>query len=191
MTALAYLARPAADRPVEPQGLVLVATAAGRLAERGLGRLLGTRATEMLFDVVHHMPRRAIEKAISGLARPVYGGLSKLSGADWRGAAALTASAVRTTPLSTAAGFLVSLKRYDQYQALASIVANTVVISGGADRTTPAEHARDIVAGIPGATHLHRPAAGHMLLEEHPQCVSAAIDRVIAMPTGSARGVAS
>jgi pimeloyl-ACP methyl ester carboxylesterase len=38
MTALAYLGRPAVDRPVEPQGLVLVATAAGRLVERGLAR---------------------------------------------------------------------------------------------------------------------------------------------------------
>ena len=45
MTALAYLGRPAEDRPVEPDGLVLVATAAGRLSERGLGRLLATRAT--------------------------------------------------------------------------------------------------------------------------------------------------
>ncbi|MBW0015851.1 alpha/beta fold hydrolase, partial [Mycobacterium sp.] len=52
MTALAYLSRAAADRPVEPQGLVLVGTAAGRLAERGLGRLLGTRATGMLFNLV-------------------------------------------------------------------------------------------------------------------------------------------
>lgn len=45
MTALAYFARPTGDRPVEPQGLVLIASAAGRLAERGLGRLLATPAT--------------------------------------------------------------------------------------------------------------------------------------------------
>ena len=31
MTALAYLGRPAVDRPVEPHGLVLIATAAGRI----------------------------------------------------------------------------------------------------------------------------------------------------------------
>ena len=35
MTALAYFGRPAAKRPVEPQGLVLVGTAAGSIAERG------------------------------------------------------------------------------------------------------------------------------------------------------------
>jgi pimeloyl-ACP methyl ester carboxylesterase len=83
--------------------------------------------------------------------------------------------------LTTAAGFLPSLKRYDQYHALASIAANTVVISGGADVLTPADHARDLAAAIPGATHLHRPTSGHMLLEEDAQCVSTAIDRVMGM----------
>lgn len=191
MTALAYLSRPAADRPVEPQGLILIATAAGRLAERGLGRLLSTRATEMVFELVHHMPRRAVDKAVNGLVRPLCDGLTKYAGADWRGAAALTASAVRTTPLTTAAGFLPSLKRYDQYHALSSIVANTIVISGGADMATPTAHARDMVAAIPGAAHLHRPAAGHMLLEEHPQCVNDAIDRILEMQTDSTLGAAS
>lgn len=191
MTALAYLGRPAADRPVEPQGLVLVATAAGRLAERGLGRLLNTRATEMLFELVHHIPQRAMDRAINGLVRPLCGGLAKYSGADWQGAAALTVSAISTTPLTTAAGFLPSLKRYDEYHALATIGANTVVVSGGADRTTPAAHARDIAAAIPGATHLHQPDAGHMLLEEHPQCVSDAIDSVLSVRTPSAQGAVS
>lgn len=131
---------PAADRPVEPQGLVLIATAAGRLAERGLGRLLGTRATGPLFDVVHHIPRR-IDQALGGPVRPIYDGLLRYSGAARRGAAAATTSPVHTVSLTTAAGFLPSLRRHDQYDALASVVANTVVISGGADIATPAEHA--------------------------------------------------
>ncbi len=191
MTALAYLSRPAAERPVDPQGLVLVATAAGRLAERGLGRLLGSRATEMVFDLVHRLPRRAMDKTIRGFVRPVFDGLIKYTGADRDGAAALTASAIRSVSLATAAGFLPSLKRYDQYAALASIVANTIVISGGADKATPAEHARDMVAAIPDATHLHRPGAGHMLLGEHPQCVGEAIDRVMGMRAPAIRGAAS
>ncbi|WP_374021391.1 alpha/beta fold hydrolase [Mycobacterium sp. HNNTM2301] len=191
MTALAYLGRPPAQRPVDPQALVLVATAAGRLGERGLGRLLGTRATDALFEVVHHLPRRVMDKAFDGLVRPVCAGLSRFSGADWRNAAALTLSAVRTTPLPTAVGFLPSLKRYDQYPALASIAADTIVISGGADMTTPVAHARDIAEAIPGATHLHRPGAGHMLLQEHPECVNDAIDRVLGTSTVPTQGVAS
>jgi pimeloyl-ACP methyl ester carboxylesterase len=187
MTALAYLDRPAVDRPVEPQGLVLVATAAGRLVERGLGRLLTTRATEKLFGLVNHMPRRATDQAINALVRPVCDGLIKYSGATRHGAAAVIASAIRTVSVTTAVGFLPSLKRYDQYHSLASISANTIVISGGADLTTPADHARELVAGIPGATHLHRPTAGHMLLEEEAHCVSNAIDSVTAIHRRSVR----
>jgi pimeloyl-ACP methyl ester carboxylesterase len=179
MTALAYLGRPAADRPVDPQGLVLVATAAGRLVERGLGRLLGTRATGMLFDLVNRMPPRATDQTINGLVRPVYQGLIRYSGAGRSGAAAVTASAIHTISLTTVAGFLTGLQRYDQYHALASIAANTIVISGGADMTTPVDHAHDMVAAIPGATHLHRPTAGHMLLEADSHCVSNAIDSVM------------
>ncbi len=191
MTALAYLGRAAADRPVEPQGLVLVATAAGRLAERGLGRMLGTRATEMVFNLVHHMPRRATDQVFSGLVRPVWRGLSKRFGAATSGAAAAAATAEHTVSLTTAVGFLPSLKEYDLYHALASISANTIVLSGGADMTTPADHARDLAAAIPGATHVHRPEAGHMLVEEHAECVSDAIDRVVGTPTLVARGAAS
>ena len=190
MTALAYLGRPAAERPVEPQGLVLVATAAGRLAERGLGRMLGTRATEAVFNLVHHMPRRATDQVFGGLVRPVWRGVSKRFGAATSGAAAAAATAEHTVSLTTAVGFLPSLKEYDLYHALASISANTIVLSGGADVTTPADHARDLAAAIPGATHVHRPEAGHMLVEEHAECVSDAIDRVVGTPAPIARGAA-
>jgi pimeloyl-ACP methyl ester carboxylesterase len=187
MTALAYLGRPAVERPVEPQGLVLIGAAAGRLVERGLGRLLATRATEKLFGLVNLMPRRATDQAINALVRPVCDGVIKYSGAPRHGVAAVIASAILTVSLTTAVGFLPSLKRYDQYHSLAAISANTIVISGGADLTTPADHARELVAGIPGATHQHRPTAGHMLLEEEASCVSNAIDSLMGLYRPSAR----
>ena len=56
--------------------------------------------------------------------------------------------------------------------------------------TTPVDHARDLAAAIPGATHEHRPEAGHMLVEEHAECVSDAIDRVVGTPAPVARGAA-
>ncbi|WP_006247178.1 hypothetical protein [Mycolicibacterium tusciae] len=51
------MGRPADDRPVDPSGLVLIATAAGKLAERGIGRLISTPATELLYDMVERAPR--------------------------------------------------------------------------------------------------------------------------------------
>ena len=71
MTALAYFGRPASKRPVEPQGLVLVGTAAGNIAERGISRLLATPATEALFELVHRMPRRATDKAVETITQPL------------------------------------------------------------------------------------------------------------------------
>ncbi|WP_119184980.1 alpha/beta fold hydrolase [Mycobacterium decipiens] len=179
MTALAYLGRPAVHRPVEPHGLVLIATAAGRLAERGLGRLLATPATKILFEVVQRMPQGSTDRAIRALVRPVGDAVIRYRGqrSCHRSAlAAVAASAIRTTSLRTAAGFLPSLRRYDQNHALASIAANTIVVSGGADVLTPASHARDLHAAIPGAAHLHRPNAGHMLLQDEPHCISEAIN---------------
>jgi pimeloyl-ACP methyl ester carboxylesterase len=184
MTALAYLGLPAGDRPVEPQGLVLVATAAGRLAQRGIGRLLATPATGMVFDLVDRMPRRVSGQTIERLTRPIRGGIVRLAR---HGNADAAVSAYQTVSLTTATGFLPSLKRYDQYHTLESIDAKTFIVSGGADILTPAAHSRDLAAAIPGAVHLHLPTASHMLLQEESALVTNAIDSAMDLPRKSAR----
>jgi pimeloyl-ACP methyl ester carboxylesterase len=181
MTALAYFGRPASKRPVEPAGLVLVGTAAGGISERGIGRLLATPATGALFGLVRRMPQRATDKAVHALIRPLGDALSRFSGDG--------TAAVRTASLTTAAGFLPSLKRYDAYHALESIAARTFVVSGGTDVLTPPSHAHDLAAAIPGAVHLHHPTAGHMLLHDAAECVSGAIGRAMGMRRGSRRRV--
>jgi pimeloyl-ACP methyl ester carboxylesterase len=178
MTALAYFARPASHRPVEPQGLVLVGTAAGGVAERGVSRLLATPATAAVFGLVDRMPRRATENVVSAWLRPVGAALSRCAG---NAAVALAADAVRTASLTTATGFLPSLKSYNAYGVLASIAAKTIIVSGGTDVLTPASHSRDMAAAIPGAIHLHHPAAGHMLLQDASDCVGNAIGRAMDM----------
>ena len=129
MTALAYLGRPAAERPVDPQGLVLVATAAGRLAQRGVGRLLGSPATDMVFDLVQRLPRRATDQVVKGLLLPVRHAMVNHvdQGGTEPSGITVAASAMRSISLATAVGFLPSLQRYDQYHMLASITAKTIV----------------------------------------------------------------
>jgi pimeloyl-ACP methyl ester carboxylesterase len=191
MVALAYLGRPAGQRPVQPHGLILVATAAGKLTERGLGRFLAKPATDILYELVQHAPRAAAEHAFRALARPVCGALVRfgLYGTTSRDArVAVSAATVNATPVATKAGFLRALRHYDQYRTLSSITATTVVISGGADRLTPPSHAHDLAGGIPGARLVRRPAAGHMLLDEAPHVISNAIIGVIgAHRTGAMR----
>jgi pimeloyl-ACP methyl ester carboxylesterase len=178
MTALAYLGRPAAERPIEPEGLVLVATAAGKLAERGLARLLATPAPAALVGLIEHAPARALR----ALVGPVCATLSRWHGHGHSATLAATVvAALTTTPMATAVGFLPSLRAYNQYATLASIDARTFVISGGADPLTPPSHAADLTAGISGAEHVRVPYAGHMLPQEAPQVVNDAIRRTIAI----------
>ena len=190
MVALAYLGRPGDQRPVQPHGLILVATAAGKLTERGLGRFLANPATDILYELAHHAPRAA-EHAFRALARPICGVLVRFGGygtASRDARVAVSAATINATPVSTKAGFLRALRHYNQYQTLSSITAMTVVISGGADRLTPPSHAHDLAGGIPGAMLVHRPAASHMLLDEAPHVISNAIVGIIgAHRTGATR----
>lgn len=178
MSALCYLARSSAERPVEPQGLALVASAAGNLGERGLGRFLATPATGMLARLIDHTPARTI-RILTGPLRAALDRRHLGVRPGQATLAAVTAAALATTPLPTAVGFLPSLQSYDQYKTLESIRADTVVISGGLDVLTPPAHSRDLAARIPRATHVHLPAGGHMLPYEAPDMVNAAIQRVI------------
>jgi hypothetical protein len=92
---------------------------------------------------------------------------------------AASAAAINATPSTTKVGFLRGLKEYDCSQTLSSITAKTTIISGGADRLTPMWHTRELADGIPGATLIHRPTAGHTLLHEIPQVVTGAISSAI------------
>jgi pimeloyl-ACP methyl ester carboxylesterase len=183
MVALAYLGRPPADRPVEPDGLVLVATAAGRLAERGVARLLSSPAADVLCGLAAVTPHRAIRM----LVKPVCATLSVHVGAHTRStlSALFTTALTATASIDTLVGFLPGLRSFDQTTTLESVRAETIVLSGGADLLTPPSHAHEMAAAIPGATHLHFPTAGHMLLHEAAHAVTDAIARTIASHTGA------
>ncbi|ORA24159.1 alpha/beta fold hydrolase [Mycobacterium aquaticum] len=182
MTAITYLTHAYLRRPVAPVGLVLVATAAGQLAQRGIGRLLGLPAVGMLGTVVDHAPHRGADHTVRTLIRPACRTFSRLAGlgsAERAAFVATAADAVQRTPLATALGFLPSLQTYDRCSQLAAIAARTVVVSGGTDAITPVAHSHELVAGIPGAVHLHAAAGGHMLLHDAPRLVVDAIARTV------------
>ena len=177
MVALAYLGRPPADRPVEPHGVVLVATAAGRLAEHGVARLLASPATDVLCKFATRAPQRAVRL----LTKPVRAAMALQLGDHARATlTSLIDTAMAAASLTTAVGFLPGLRSYDQYATLDSIRARTTIISGGGDLLTPPSHSRDLAANIPGATHVHIPSAGHMLPHEAPHQVTDAISRTVA-----------
>lgn len=182
MAALEYFGLAAADRPLEPHGLVLIATAAGQLAERGLGRLLAAPVTAALVDVVNHTPQAAWRLLAGPLGAAV--GHLRAHSAQRKALVALTAGALLSTPVATAVGFLPSLKVFDRAAVLGSIRARTVVVSGEADLLTPPVHSVQMAAAIPGAVHLQLPGVGHMIPQEAPQVINAAISRVIEATPG-------
>ena len=184
MVALSYLGRPPADRPVEPHGVVLVATAAGRLAERGIARLLASPATDVLCKFATRAPQRAVRV----LTKPVRAAMALQVGDHARATlSSLFETAMAAASLTTAVGFLPGLRSYDQFSTLAAIRARTTIISGGADLLTPPSHSRDMADAIPGATHVHIPTAGHMLPHEASEEVADAISRMIATGIGADR----
>ncbi|MBE5477712.1 hypothetical protein E3G68_005045 [Mycobacteroides abscessus] len=192
MAALTHCARHAGATAWRVDGLVLAATAAGHLTQFGLGQLLTAPGVSALLRLLQGAPDPALGPLRRLLAGPVCRGVS-----HWHGSrygcllAEVAADALATTPLRTAVGFLPALAQFDQYSALGSIRARTVVISGGADLLTPAVLAEDIVAMIPGSRHLHLPHCGHMVhqaREELDAAIASVITDVIAE---GQRGVAT
>ena len=183
MTALAYLSLPGTQQPAKPVGLILVATAAGKIAERGMGRLLATPAVRLLGGLLQRVRPDTAERVIRTLAAPVCSALAGAGGFgdDERSTfLSMSAGVVGRNSLTTAAGFLSTLRDFDVYSALGAICAQTTVISGEVDGLTPSSHARDMAEMIPGATHTHIADAGHMLLLEIPNVISTAISDAIA-----------
>ncbi len=181
MVAIEYALRPQGQRPVEAGGLVLVASAAGKLAQRGLGRLLNTPATSALVTALAHTP----EHLLRMMAGPVCAAVGRYCGCgrtERATVSALATAALATTPVTTAIGFLPSLRDWDRTAALGDVRARTVVVSGGNDLLTPVAHAQELAAGIPGAAHLHVPEAGHMLPQQAPEVLDEAIRAVISAP---------
>ncbi|WP_139803387.1 alpha/beta fold hydrolase [Mycobacterium avium] len=183
MSILAYAALPADQRPVEPDGLVLIATAAGKLTERGLGRLLTNPVIDLLYELVRHAPRASTDAIVRAAARPIWRQLTRFGYANPTGGTAVlakaAAGAINATPLATKIGFLRDLRGYDQSSTLPSITAQTIVLAGERDLLTPPTHGRDLAAGIAGATLVQLPGVGHMLLHEAPHVVTDAIDALL------------
>ena len=70
-----------------------------------------------------------------------------------------------------------ALATYDLRDELHRVQAPTLVIAGRQDIATPPPHARELADGIPGATLLEIPGAGHLAPVEQPKAVLGALSR--------------
>lgn len=95
---------------------------------------------------------------------------------------------IRATPIDVIAEFYPGLIAHDKSAALDVLGrVPTVVLLGGADRLTPAEHGRVLAAAMPGSELVEVEDAGHVLPLEHPGVVTAALRRLVARAMAPAR----
>jgi pimeloyl-ACP methyl ester carboxylesterase len=93
------------------------------------------------------------------------------------------------TPVGVLSDFVPHLATLDARTALAAVSeAHTLVVGAGGDRITPVQHSRDIVTDILDAEYLEVPDAGHMVMLEHPDLVTAHLRSLVARST---RGTAA
>lgn len=162
------------------RGLVLVSTTAEGHTHTVYGlptslarlvRVAEQTSAEILARFGDWRPHRALAHALRPGVRWLLFG-DPCDPADVR----LTTKAVVRAPLGVIGGFRPSVgtqQRLDTLSALPPVPA--AVLVGERDRLTPPACARSIAAALPGATLTVCPDAGHMLMLERPEVVTAAL----------------
>jgi len=87
---------------------------------------------------------------------------------------ALMTTLIESTPFAVMADFFPAFASHDKLRALGVLRSvPTLVLVGDADLQTPADHSREIARAVPAAELVVVPRAGHMVMLEHPEVVSA------------------
>jgi pimeloyl-ACP methyl ester carboxylesterase len=173
------------------RGVALVSTSAGDLqraprtrAERVRRRLTpaaltaalaGARVVESLRRLVppEHPRHRAV-------VRDLLYGADATEEMVRAGAEIMHASTVRAFT-----AFLPALGDHDKRSELAALTRVPVeVLVGDSDKLTPVRHSRQLAQALPGAVLDVVPRTGHMLPQERPELVTAALERLVGAAVG-------
>ncbi len=176
MTILEYMKSP---QHIRPTNILLVATAAGKLSARRVGKILSLPLAGVMRRNPKFMPERFVEAVTRAVFAPILtNGVPRAAYTNGHlpAHARSAARAIAGTAYRTKMGFPFALREFDAYDTLPTISAATLVISGGKDALTPVAHSADMAAGIPHAEHLHFPHAGHMVLHEEFDAVVSALE---------------
>jgi pimeloyl-ACP methyl ester carboxylesterase len=174
-------------------GVALVATSAGDLDRvtfglPGLpGRLLhrvgpGALATlARVPEVVERGRKAGSELAYMLTQRYAFGGEVSPEVADF------AEQMLAGTPIGVISAFFPVFAEHDRYDALAGLRHVPVVVVGaGEDKLTPASHSREIARRLSSASAVDIEGAGHLVMLEFPDEVTAAIEKLLARVTGEA-----
>ena len=97
---------------------------------------------------------------------------------------------ISETPSQVIWDFLPALRLHHRYVALAAFAGvPTLVVAGGSDAILPARHTARLAAELGGAAPLELAGAGHMVMLERPDEVTAAIEDLVDRGRGLWAGV--
>jgi pimeloyl-ACP methyl ester carboxylesterase len=160
-------------------GVALLNTSAGNLKEMTLGLplVLAKALHPITPGVVRSLGRRSrlVEQARQFGADIAFMVTRRMAFADKSVSPAVVdflEQMIRSTPIDVIAEFYPALMAHDKMGALEVVgQVPTLVMTGGADRLTPPAHGAAIAAAMPGSELVQVPAAGHVLMLEHPDTV--------------------
>jgi pimeloyl-ACP methyl ester carboxylesterase len=166
MAVLAYLGANPDAVGTRVIGVGLIATAADRVADAGLGRALNTPIVEVL-KLASYGPEWLFQggwQFVRRLAIPLLGRGDKPG---------------RIRP-STVVSFLAEFRHYDESRTLALLgTIPTLVLCGTDDALTPIAHSARLADTLPDAELIAVAGAKHEVAAEHPDTVCSAIVRLL------------
>jgi pimeloyl-ACP methyl ester carboxylesterase len=166
MAVLAYLGANADAIGTRVVGIGLIATAADRVADAGLGRALNTPIIKVL-KLASYGPEWLFQggwEFVRRLAIPLLGRGDKPG---------------RIRP-NTVVSFLSAIRHYDESQTLALLSAiPTLVLCGSDDALTPIAHSVRLAETLPHAELVAVAGARHEVTAQYPDTVCCAIARLV------------
>jgi pimeloyl-ACP methyl ester carboxylesterase len=182
MTAMAF-ARQNLDQLGERLvGVGLVATAASGLVDEGLGACLAHPLVSAFKKAVGTAPRtmNAAKRMSRGICAPIVRAAGCGSTRVSPRVVALASAMLNETSVVTMAGFLESLRDFDESASLSALaVIPTFVLCGSDDLMTPLRHSRTIAQHLPAARMVTVDNAGHMVILERADAVAEAVSVLV------------
>lgn len=188
MTILAWARRHPGRIGTTVVATALLSTAAAKLKRSGVAQLLrgplvpGVQAAARRVGPFAEVVRGAVNPVVDTAVK-YYAFGSNFSDAD---VSKRTATTIRSTKTRTMLGFLSALADHDETAALPLLATiPTVVLCGTQDKITPLHHSLEIADQLTNAELVPVPGCGHMVIDENPTAVGAALDRLLSQAHGS------
>lgn len=183
MTAMAYARQNLEELGGRLVGVGLVATAASGLVDEGLGSCLAHPLVSAFRAAVRRAPRAmsVSKRSVRGICAPIVRAAGCGSRRVSPRVVALASAMLNDTSVVTMAGFLETLRDFDESASLSALaVVPTLVLCGSADLMTPPRHSATIARHLPASRMVTVENAGHMVILERAAEVADAVSVLVA-----------